>query len=91
MNRTLRILLIVALLLCVTVSLVYASPRGRRKLRRGRKARVVIVETQSVSKPAKSFHPWCEMPIATLTDDQEIITHYTTIDGQRRRNFTMLY
>ena len=38
MNKTLKIALIVTLLLCVAVSLVYASPRGRRKLRRGRKA-----------------------------------------------------
>lgn len=91
MNKTLKIALIVTLLLCVAVSLIYASPRGRRKLRRGRKTRVTLVETQPVSEATKSFLSWCELPITTLTDDQEIITHYTTIDGQRRRNFTMLY
>ena len=91
MNRTLRILLIVVLLLCVTATLIYASPRGRRKLRRSRRAQTTLVETQAVSEPVKSFLPWYEMPIATHTDDQEIITHYTTIDGERRRNFTMLY
>jgi endonuclease G len=91
MNRTLKILLIITLLLCVTASLIYASPRYRRKLRNRRQARVLLIEEQPISESAKSFFPWYEMPATTLTDDQEIITHYTTIDGERRRNFTMLY
>ncbi|MBQ8863652.1 MAG: DNA/RNA non-specific endonuclease [Rikenellaceae bacterium] len=47
--------------------------------------------TLPAATPAFADGRWCELPAFEEDSDSEFITHYTTIEGERRRNFSMLY
>jgi DNA/RNA endonuclease G (NUC1) len=47
--------------------------------------------TFTTQAPSACANSWYEIPEICHSDDTHFITHYTTIDGERRRNYSMLY